>query len=173
MWPLVRTASGVHEDSSAAKAGAGGGHGGVPEMTADVVDDLSPGFNGRCGRCVEGVDGEDGAGLRFEDGFDDGKDAVLLFAGGEGYGAGTGGFAADVEDVGSFVEHMEGLGYGAVGGILWGVEVASVGEGVGGDVEDTHDDGPLAKRHGAGAEEPLEGSAAGEGHSSNSRCSRE
>ncbi len=101
-------------------------------------------------------------GLRLEDGFDGGKDAGLLFAGRERSGVGAGGFAADVEDVGSFFEHLEGLGYGSVGSVLWGVEVAAVGEGVGGDVEDAHDDSPLAEGNGAGAEEPLEGSAAGE-----------
>ena len=55
---------------------------------------------------VEGVDGEDGFGMLFEDGFDDGEDAGLLFFGGEWGGVGAGGFAADVEDVGAFVEHL-------------------------------------------------------------------
>ena len=80
--------------------GAGGGHVGVPKVAADIVDDLGSGFDGRaCGAGVEGVNGEDGLGALFEDGFDDGEDAGLLFVGGEGGGVGAGGFAADVEDV--------------------------------------------------------------------------
>ncbi len=122
--------------------GAGGGHGWVPEVAADVVDDLGSGFDGAAGGGgVEGVDGEDGAGMLFEDGFDDGEDAGLLFVGGEWMGVGAGGFAADVEDVGAFVEHFLGLLEGSFGGVRGGVEEAAVGEGVGSDVEDAHDEG--------------------------------
>ena len=98
-------------------------------MTTDVVDDFGTGFDGApgCGG-VEGVDGEDGVGLHLEDGFHCGKNAGLLFVGREWSGIGTGGFAADVEDVGSFFEHLEGLGYGAIGCGLWSVEVAAVGK---------------------------------------------
>ena len=68
--------------------GAGGGHVFVPEVAADVVDDLGSGFDGAaCGGGVEGVDGEDGFGRCFEDGFDCGEDAGLLFVGGEGLSA--------------------------------------------------------------------------------------
>jgi len=155
----------VHEDGSAVEFGAGGGHGGVPEVAADVVDDLGSGLDGAAG-CggVEGVDGEDGLGAVFEDGLDDGEDAGLFFFWGERGGVGTGGFAADVEDVGAFVEHGDGLGEGAFGGVLGGVEVAAVGEGVGRDVEDAHDEGSLAEGEGAGAEVPVEGRASDEGH---------
>ena len=121
-------------------------------MTADVVDDLGSGFDG-CACCggVEGVDGEDGAGLFFQDSRNDGEEAQLLFVGGEGGGIGTGGFAAYVEDICSFGEHLCGLGEGAIGGVLGRVEEAAVGEGVGRDIEDAHDDGPRAEREGAGA----------------------
>ena len=43
-------------------------------------------------------------------------------------------------------------------------EVAAVGEGVGGDVEDAHDEGARAEREGAGAEVPVVMGARGEGH---------
>ena len=56
------------------------------------------------------------------------------------------------------------MGEGAVGGVLGGVEVAAVGEGVGRDVEDAHDEGSLAEREGAGAEVPVEVGARCEGH---------
>ena len=43
------------------RCGAGGGHGGVPGVAADVVDDLGAGVDGEAGGGgVEGVDGEDG-----------------------------------------------------------------------------------------------------------------
>ena len=95
---------------------------------------------------------------------DDGEDAGLLFFGGERGGVGAGGFAADVEDVGAFVEHGDGLGEGAFGGVLGRVEVAAVGEGVGRDVEDAHDEGSPAEREGAGAQAPVEAGTRGEGH---------
>ena len=44
---------------------------------------------------------------------------------------------------------------------LGGVEVAAVGEGVGGEVEDAHDEGSGAEREGAGAEVPVVGGAWG------------
>jgi hypothetical protein len=56
------------------------------------------------------------------------------------------------------------LGEGSLGGVLGGVEVAAVGEGVGRDVEDAHEDGPLAQRKGAGAEVPVVMATRGKGH---------
>jgi len=47
--PFVRAATGVHEDGSAAEGGAGGGHGRIPEVAADVVDDFGSGFDGVLG----------------------------------------------------------------------------------------------------------------------------
>ena len=161
MW----AASGVHEDGSAAKSRTGGGHGGIPEVTADVVDDFGSGFDRALrGGCVEGVDGEDGARALFEDGLDNGEDAGLLFSGIERDGVRSGGFAADVEDVCTVVEHAKGLGEGAAGGVVGSVEVAAVGEGVGGDVEDAHDEGAMAEGEGAGAETPVVMRARREGH---------
>lgn len=163
--PVLRTASGVHEDCSAAECGAGGGHGGVPVVAADVVDDLGSGFNGvTCSVCVEGIDGEDGFGALLQDGLDDGEDAGLLFAGGERGGVRAGGFAADVENVGAFVEHGEGLREGSFGGVLGGVKVAAVGEGIGCDVEDAHDEGARAEGKGAGVEVPVVMAAGRKGH---------
>ena len=43
-----------------------------------------------------------------EDGFEDGEDAGLLFAGADGLrGAGASGFAADVDEVRAVIEHGE------------------------------------------------------------------
>jgi len=116
-------------------------------VAADVVDYLGAGFDGETsGGGVKGVYRDEGAGLCLEDGFDCGKDTGLFFVRREWNRVGAGGFAADVEDIGTFLEHLESLGYGAIGGGLWCVEVATVGEGVGGNVEDAHDDRPLAER---------------------------
>ena len=134
-------------------------------MAAYVVDDLGSGFYcALCRRGVEGVDGEDRFGLLRADGFDDGEDAVLLFVGQQGGGVGTGGFAADVEDVGSFGEHLESLGYGSFPCVFGSVEVAAIGERVGCDVEDAHDEGLPAEGQGSRPELPLEALAGVEGH---------
>ena len=117
----------MHEDGSAVELGAGGGHVGVPEVAADIVDDLGSGFDGAAGGgSVEGVDGEDGFGAVLEDGGNDRQDAGLFFFCCERRCVWAGGFAADVEDVGALVEHGDGLGEGSFGGVLGGVEVAAV-----------------------------------------------
>jgi hypothetical protein len=56
------------------------------------------------------------------------------------------------------------LSEGPFGSVLGGVEVAAVGEGVGGDVEDAHDEGSPAESYCAGAEAPVVMAAGGEGH---------
>ena len=143
--PVLGAASGVHHDGSAGELRAGGGHVGVPEVSADVVDDLGSGFDGVTrGGGVEGVDGEDGFRTLLQDGCDDGEDAGLLLFRGERRSVGTGGFAPDVEDVGAFVEHHFGLVEGACGRLAGGVKKAAVREGVGRDVEDAHDQGSPA-----------------------------
>ena len=155
----------MHEDGSAVEFGAGGGHLRVPEVAADVIDDLGSGFDSAAsGAGVERVDGEDGFGALFEDGLDDGEDAGLFFIRSERCCVGAGGFAADVEDAGALVEHGDCLGEGAFGGVLGRVEVAAVGEGVGCDVEDAHDEGSLAQSESAGAEMPEVMAAGCEGH---------
>ena len=119
MRPLLRATSGVHEDGAAVEFGAGGGHGGIPEMTAYVVDNFGSRFDGIVGGdCVEGIYRNDDFGFLLEDGFDDGEDAGLFFVDGEWGGVGASGFAADVEDVGAFFEHGEGLGEGSLGGVI-------------------------------------------------------
>ena len=91
----------------------------------------------------------------FEDGGEHGKDAGLLFFGGDGGGVGAGGFTAEVEDVGAFVEEAEGARDGFVGGF----KLDAVGEAVGGEIEDGHDEGAGAEGEGAGTEAPVEGGA--------------
>ena len=143
--PILGAASGVHEDGSAAELGAGGRHAGIPEVSADVVDDLGSGFDGEAGGAgVEGVDGQDGFGVVLPDGFNDRECTGLLFVCCERVGVGAGGFAADVEDICAFSEHLSCLFKGAFWGVLGRVEEAAVGEGVGCDVQDAYDEGSPA-----------------------------
>jgi hypothetical protein len=48
--------------------------------------------------------------------------------------------------------------------VLGGVEVAAVGEGVGCDVEDAHDESARAQRESAGSQAPVEAGTREEGH---------
>ncbi len=66
---------------------------------------------------------------------DDGEDAADLFIGVHRGGTGAGGLAADVDDVGAFGDELETVLDGAAGV----AEVAAVGEGIGRDIEDAHD----------------------------------
>lgn len=111
--PFVRASAGVHEDDGAAQIGAGLRHGGVPRKSRDVVDDFCAGSDGGAGRCgVIRIHGEHRLRALAEDGGEDGEDAVLLLLGGDGLGAGTRGFTAEVEEVGAFIEHGERVGEG-------------------------------------------------------------
>ncbi len=152
--PFVGAAAGVHEDDAALQIGAGLGHGEIPFEAGDVVDDFGAGGDGGAsGFGFICINREHRFGTVAENGFDDGEDAVLLLLGADGIvgaeflGAGAGGFAADVDEVGALIEHGEGVLDG-------GVRVekrAAIGERVGGDVEDAHDEGALAEWQGAGA----------------------
>lgn len=163
--PVMGTAPGVHQDGSTAQCGAGRSHVSVPEMAADIVDDLGSGFDGEpCCGGVEGIDGQDGLRTLLQDGFDNGENAGLFLFDGEGNGVGAGGFSAYVEDMSALVEHAQGVSQSAVGGVLRGVEVATIGEGVRRDVEDAHEDGAIAQAQGASAEAPVEEWSRHEGH---------
>ncbi len=155
--------AGVHEDEAGWRAavGEGEGHGGVPGEAADVVDDLGAGVDGGAGGgAVVGVDGEDGLGAGGADGFEDGEETRLLLGGREFGRVGAGGFGANVEDMGAAIEDMEAMLDGGLGE----KELAAIGEAVGRDVEDAHDEGAIAEREGAGAETPEMPGARAEGH---------
>ncbi len=161
--PDLRGPAGVHEDEARGWAAVGEdrGHGRVPGEAANVVDDLDAGVDGGTGGgAVVGIDGEDGLGAGGADGFEDGKEAGLLFGGGESGGVGAGGFGTDVEDVGAAIEDIEAT----LDGGVEGEELAAIGEAVGGDVEDAHDEGAIAERQGAGTELPEVSRAGAEGH---------
>ena len=167
----------MHQDGATGVSGDGGGHGGVPGEAADIIDDFGSGMEGAAGDggfvCV---DGEDGVRALLPDRFDDGQDAVDLLLGGDGSGkrgslagcggrAGAGGFAADIEDVGTFIEKRQSVGDGGLGR----EKLASVGEGIRGDVEHAHDERALPERERAAADIPLEAGAHGKGDCSRRR----
>ena len=59
--PVLGAAPSVHEGGSATEFGAGGGHGGIPQVAADIVDDLGSGVDSEAGGGrVVSVNGEDG-----------------------------------------------------------------------------------------------------------------
>ena len=78
-----------------------------------------------------------------------------------GGGVGAGGLPAEVEEIGAPVEEGEGLGQG----LLFGREAIAVREGVGGEVEDAHEEGSLAEGDGAAREMPEVARARGHGAS--------
>ena len=159
--PVLRGATGVHQNQAWAEAGDYGEHGGVPVEAADVVDDLSAGGDRvRGGGGVVSVDGENGVRALAVKSFEHGQEALLLFGSGERCGTGAGGFGSDIEDVGSGVEQMEPARDGDVGC----EEAAAIGEGVGGDIEDGHEAGALAEIEGTGAQLPGEPRTRGKGH---------
>ena len=88
----------------------------------------------------------------------------MFFFRGEWTGVRTGRFAAEVNDVGAFIEHPEGLGDGSLWGVLGRVVEATVGEGVGRDVEDAHDQSALAECESASAKMPVVTDARSERH---------
>src|SRR5690606_18404053 len=87
----------------------------VCEAAGDVVDDGDAGFDGGFGGgAAHGVDADgDAAGDEFGD---DGQYAPFFFEGVDAGGAGAGGFAADVDDVGATGDEVFGVGDGAVDG---------------------------------------------------------
>jgi hypothetical protein len=74
----------------------------------------------------------------------DWEKAAEFFVGGDGVGAGACGFCPDVEDVGAGFFQGEGVIDGSAGIC----EFAAVGEAVGGDVEDAHEQRARAKDEG-------------------------
>ena len=76
--------------------------------------------------------------------FDDGNDAAQFLGERHGAGAGAGGFAADVENVGAFSGEPQAVGDGARGGVV----LAAIREAVGRDIDDAHDTGAIKRQTG-------------------------
>jgi hypothetical protein len=131
----ARLAEHVHEAHVAARAGDRAGHCRVAAERRDVVDDRRAGLQRRRGHSgLGGVDREPrrAAGEPLEDR----HDAPQLLGLADRLGAGAGGLAADVENVGSLGRQPPAVGDG-------GLRIrprAAIGERVGRDVHDAHDD---------------------------------
>ena len=131
----LRGALHVHEDDATGVGGTEGAHfcGGQAGNVINNVCTRGEGSSRYGG--VTGVYGDEGVGKFAADGGDDGGGAAFLQLRGDGGGTGASGLPADVDDVGSLVQHAPCMfncgGYGIIG--------ATVGEGVGGDVENAHD----------------------------------
>ena len=125
----------MHNDCTGLGFGDGFAHEGVFQAV-DVIDEVGTGSECRAGDF--GFTGVDGEGDVWEGGelFDDGDGAAEFFIEGDGLGAGACGFAADVDDVGAEGDHGLGVGDGFSGL----EEGASVGEGIRGGVEDSHEE---------------------------------
>jgi hypothetical protein len=126
----------VHDDGTGLGFGDGFAHERVLQAV-DIVDEVGTGAE--CGAGDFGfpcVDGEGDVGEGGEE-FDDGDGASEFFVEGDGLGSGACGFAADVDDVGAEGDHGLGVGDGFSGL----EEGASVGEGIRGGVEDSHEEG--------------------------------
>src|SRR5690606_22746964 len=126
----------VPEDVGRLVAGGDGEDLRVGEAPGDVVDERRPGLQAGLGRLrVDGVDAEHGAvgGERPHDG----QHPVELDVDRDTLGAGTGRLPTDVEHVGALVEQQPPVRDGRVR-----LEPPpAVGEGVGRDVDDPHDEG--------------------------------
>jgi putative 4-mercaptohistidine N1-methyltranferase len=130
----------VHGDGPRAGLGEKAAHGGILEAP-DVVHHGGAGLEcgARDGRFA-GVDGEERAGVCAQ-ALEDGPHPVPFLLLRNLRRARAGGFATDVDEIGSFADHLESVSNGAFG-IAPG---AAVGEGIRGDVEHAHEEGALAQ----------------------------
>ena len=150
--PLLGGSAGVAEDETRIVSGKGVGEGGIPQEAGDVIDDLRAGCEGGLGGPgVVGVDGEDGVRMLVAEGLEGGEKAGLFLVRGKRGRVGTGGLGAEVEEVGAVGEQDAGL---LKGGVHGGDMAGAIGEGVRGEIQDSHEQGSLTEGEGAGAEMP-------------------
>ena len=114
----VGKTTGVHEDIGDPEGSHGGEHLGVELATGDVVDQVGPGLNCLGGRkAVAGVDREEGAWWQFltqkpHQGHQ--SESFLLRV--QQLGSGAGGDHPEVDDVGSVIQQLLGMGQDSSGG---------------------------------------------------------
>lgn len=147
----------VHEDDGNLLPGREAGHGRVAPEGGHVVEDPRPRAEGLPGDGrFGGVNGDEDAPPGQS--FDHRDHPADLLACGDAGGPGAGRFPPDVDQAGALFPEGLCMPDGAVGG----GEASSVGKGIGGDIEDSHDGGPGAEQQ----------SAAGEGDAENGRRNR-
>lgn len=131
----------VHDHERHPRLGDHRHHAGVGASAADVVDEAGPGGDGLFGHGgAHGVDADDDAlgGERADHGQHPAQFLGLVHPG----GAGAGGLAADVDQVGSGGHQVEAV----LDGGLRVEPLPAVGEGVGRDIDDAHDRTPAPRR---------------------------
>lgn len=132
----LRRALRVHGDNAAARLRADFLHFRV-QKSRDVVDDFRAGGEGELGDArFAGVDGKGDVELGVAEDFDGGDDAREFLVGADFGGAGAGGFATDVEQIRAVRNHFSRASEESLGAWVR----AAVGERVGGDVENAHDE---------------------------------
>ena len=135
----------MHQDVRHLQLGGGLNHFITDVQAGHVVNDVrTRGDGGAGGLRVHGVHADGGAHLR--DCLDDGQDAALFFLHADAHGTGAGGLTANVDNGGALCDHAGGVGDGVGGGVV----LAAVAEGVGGDVENAHDEGAFGGERIAG-----------------------
>ena len=142
----ARFAAHVHQDEGQLAAAGNFGDAWIPLKRGDVVDHFCAGFGGSLRyfgliRVNRNWNFEPAAKH-----VQHGNHPAQLFIGSEPFGAGAGGFAADVEDVGAVAFHLERTGDGR-----FHFEMQTIaGEAVGRYVEHSHQQRALAEHEGAG-----------------------
>ncbi len=137
--PRFGRAAHVIQDQRSAGVGNGFRQHRVKGQGAGIIDDLDAereSFGGDSG--LIGIDRDRHLEVALK-ALEDRNQAAELFGFGDPGGAGPGGFGTDINDVRSLLFELDGAGEGAVGvGVL-----AAVGEGIRGDIQDAHDEGPV------------------------------
>ena len=117
------------------------GHERIKGEAGDIVDEICAGFEGGSSdRRVSGVARDRDVGARAEE-LNDRDDALEFLKRRDRRGAWASGFAADVDDGGAVLNHLE-RGFESASRVEM---QATVGERVWGTVEDTHDMGSTIK----------------------------
>ncbi len=134
----LRLAEHVHEDDPAPPISYQIRHSRVAAERGNVVDDNCPSVEGSSrGRGTVSIYRDDGFGTGLQDAPYYWYHPAQLFFRADRVRAGPRGFTADVYYPRSLVQHLPGLGYRCV----CGKEVSAVGEGVGGYVQNAHENG--------------------------------
>jgi len=139
--PGLGPAAHVIDDESGVVVGNGARELGFESEAAGIVNDSGAEFERALGDFgFVGVDG-DGDADGVLDALEDGDEALEFDCGGDAVGPRLGGFGADVDDVGALLLEFDGSRERAVGvGVF-----TAVGERVGGDVENAHQQGSVTE----------------------------
>jgi hypothetical protein len=133
----------VVENQTGVSVGGNFGQPGVEGQSAGVVEDFDAVFESPFGYLsLIGIERKGRAQIAAQ-AFQDRDQTPPFFIGGNTFRTGPGGLGPDIDDVGARFFQFEGAGVGAVGFVI----ASAVGERVGRQVDDTHDQGAFAQLH--------------------------